>query len=210
VSRGGGRGDDRTPPERPPERTLPARATQQRPVWITAEERARFKALGPARFTDPAYQRYVQSFRTRTSLSESGKRGWAATVAKHGDEFAHDRAADKRRAKPSGDERRMLLLLRHLDAPEARREHKVAPRTHVDFAWPAPERRQVIEVYGGVHFGPYFDPSGERAAYDRAREERITALGWEVLVVTHEDLRRENLDKTVGLVRQFLALEERR
>jgi len=66
------------------------------------------------------------------------------------------------------------------------------------------------EVHGGVHFGPYFDPSGERAAYDRAREERITGLGWEILVVTHEDLRRENLDKTVGLVRQFLALEERR
>ena len=207
MSRGGGWGDarDRTPPALPP-----ARATRQRPAWITAEARARFKALGPARFTDPAYQRYVQSFRTHQSLSEAGKAGWAATVAKYGDEFAHDRAADKRRAKPSGDERRMLLLLRHLDAPEARREHKVAPRTHVDFAWPAPERRQVIEVYGGVHFGPYFDPSGERAAYDRAREERITGVGWEILVVTHEDLRRENLDKTVGLVRQFLALEERR
>jgi len=202
MSRGGGREDDR------PERTPPARATQQRPVWLTAEERARFTALGPARFQDKGYQRYVQSFRSAASLSESGKRGWAATVATHGDEFAHDRAADKRRATPSGDERRMLLLLRHLDAPEARREYKVAPRTHVDVAWPA--RGQVIEVYGGVHFGPYFDPSGERAAYDRAREERITALGWEVLVVTHEDLRRENLDKTMDLVRQFLELEERR
>jgi len=202
MSRGGGRADDR------PERTPPARATQQRPVWLTAEERARFTALGPARFQDKGYQRYVQSFRSAASLSESGKRGWAATVATHGDEFAHDRAADKRRATPSGDERRMLLLLRHLDAPEARREYKVAPRTHVDVAWPA--RGQVIEVYGGVHFGPYVDPSGERAAYDRAREERITALGWEVLVVTHEDLRRENLDKTMDLVRQFLELEERR
>jgi len=200
VSRdgGGGRFD-------PPARTLP-----QRPQWITAEERTRFKALGAARFQDPAYQRYVQSFRTHASLSESGKQGWAATVAKYGDEFTHDRAADTRRARPSGDERRLLLLLRHLDAPAARREYKVAPRTHVDFAWPEPARRQVIEVYGGVHFGPYFDPSGERAAYDRAREERITALGWEVLVVTHEDLRRENLDKTVDLVRQFLEVKERR
>jgi len=197
VSRDGGPRFD------PPARTLP-----QRPRWITAEERTRFKALGAARFQDPAYQRYVQSFRTGTSLSESGKRGWAATVAKYGDEFVHDRAADKRRATPSGDERRLLLMLRHLDAPEARREYKVAARTHVDFAWPA--RRQVIEVYGGVHFGPYFDPSGERAAYDRAREERIKGLGWEVLVVTHEDLRRENLDKTVDLVRQFLEVEERR
>ena len=68
----------------------------------------------------------------------------------------------------------------------------------------------MIEVYGGVHFGPFFDPSGERAAYDRAREDRIKALGWEVLVVTHEDLRRENLDKTMDLVRQFLEMEERR
>ena len=190
-----------------------ARALPQRPQWITAEERARFKALGPARFRDQGYQRYVQSFRGAASLSEAGKKGWAATVAKHGDEFAHDRAADKRRATPSGDERRMLRMLRmlrHLDAPEARREYKVAPRTHVVFAWPEPARRQVIEVYGGVHFGPYFDPSGERAAYDRAREERIKGLGWEVLVVTHEDLRRENLDKTVDLVRQFLELEERR
>jgi len=199
VSRDGGPRFD------PPARTLP-----QRPQWITAEERTRFKALGAARFQDPAYQRYVQSFRTHASLSESGKQGWAATVAKYGDEFTHDRAADTRRARPSGDERRLLLLLRHLDAPAARREYKVAPRTHVDVAWPEPARRQVIEVYGGVHFGPYFDPSGERAAYDRAREERITALGWEVLVVTHEDLRRENLDKTVDLVRQFLEVEERR
>jgi len=197
MSRGGG-----------PRFDPPARALPQRPQWITAEERARFKALGPTRFRDPAYQHYVQSFRTHASLSESGKQGWAATVAKYGDEFTHDRAADTRRATPSGDERRMLLMLRHLDVPEARREYKVAPRTHVDFAWPA--RRQVIEVYGGVHFGPYFDPSGERAAYDRAREERIKGLGWEVLVVTHEDLRRENLDKTVDLVRQFLELEERR
>jgi len=185
----------------------PARALPQRPQWITAEERARFKALGSVRFHDPAYQRYVQSFRTSTSLSESGKRGWAATVAKYGDEFAHDRGADKRRAKPSGDERRMLLMLRHLDAPEARREYKVAPRTHVDFAWP--ERFRVIEVYGGVHFGPYFDPSGERAAFDRAREDRIKGLGWEVLIVTHEDLRRENLDKTLDVVRQFLEVQER-
>jgi len=196
VSRDGGPRFD------PPARTLP-----QRPRWITAEERTRFKALGAARFQDPAYQRYVQSFRTGTSLSESGTRGWAATVAKYGDEFVHDRAADKRRATPSGDERRLLLMLRHLDAPAARREYKVAARTHVDFAWPA--RRQVIEVYGGVHFGPYFDPSGERAAYDRAREERIKGWGWDVLVVTHEDLRHENLDKTVDLVRQFLELEER-
>ena len=39
-----------------------------------------------------------------------------------------------------------------------RREHKVAPRTYVDFAWPD---RRAIEVYGAVHFGR-FDPDGTR------------------------------------------------
>jgi len=37
----------------------------------------------------------------------------------------------------------------------------------------------------------------------------VSGLGWEVLIVTHEDLRRENLDKTLDVVRQFLEVQER-
>jgi len=213
VSRGGGRGDDRTPPERPPERTPPARATQQRPVWITAEERARFKALGPARFQDKGYQRYVQSFRSAASLSEAGKKGWAATVATYGEDFAFDRAADTRRAdlgRMSRDERTLFTLLTD-DLGERykidfAREVRVAPRTHVDFGWP---NLRAIEVHGGVHFGPLFNKDGIRERKDAEKKERIERAGWEVLIVTNDDLRRDALPTTREFVRQFLGREDR-
>jgi len=64
------------------------------------------------------------------------------------------------------------------------------------------------EVYGGVHFGPLFDPEGTIAAHDRERKERIEAQGWEVLVVTDEDLRRENLPGTIAVIREFLDRKE--
>ncbi len=209
MSRGGGReggrGDNRTPPER----TLPARATRQRPAWITAEERARFKALGPARFADPAYQRYVQSFRTPQSLSEAGKLGWAATAAKYDEDFAFDRAADKRRAdlgRMSRDERTMFdLLTRELGERytiDFNREVRVAPRTHVDFGWPV--LRRAIEVHGGVHFGPLFNKDGIRERKDTEKKERIERAGWEVLIVTNDDLRRDALPDTREFARQFL------
>ncbi len=213
MSRGGGReggrGDNRTPPER----TLPARATRQRPAWITAEERARFKALGPARFADPAYQRYVQSFRTPQSLSEAGKLGWAATAAKYGEDFAFDRAADKRRAdlgRMSRDERTLFTLLTD-DLGERykidfAREVRVAPRTHVDFGWP---NLRAIEVHGGVHFGPLFNKDGIRERKDAEKKERIERAGWEVLIVTNDDLRRDALPTTREFVRQFLGREDR-
>ncbi len=205
MSRGGGRGDDRTPPER---------ATPQRPVWITTEERERFKALGVARFQDKGYQRYVQSFRTAASLSESGKKGWAATVAKYGEEFAFDRAADKRRAdlgRVSRDERTMFDLLTDELGERYKidfdREGRVAPRTHVDFGWP--DRRCAIEVHGGVHFGPLFNKDGIRERKDAEKKERIERAGWEVLIVTSDDLRRDALPATREFVRQFLERDKR-
>ncbi len=205
MSRGGGRGDDRTPPDR---------ATPQRPTWITTEERERFKALGAARFRDKGYQRYVQSFRTAASLSESGKKGWAATVARYGEEFAFDRAADKRRAdlgRVSRDERTMFGLLTDEMGERYKidfdREVRVAPRTHVDFGWPA--LRRAIEVHGGVHFGPLFNKDGIRERKDTEKKERIERVGWEVLIVTSDDLRRDALPATREFVRQFLERDKR-
>ncbi len=205
MSRGGGREDDRT---------LPDRATRQRPQWLTIEERERIKALGAARFQDKGYQRYVQSFRTTVSLSEAGKKGWAATVATYGKEFAFDRAADKRRAdlgRMSRDERTMFeLLTDELDERykiDFDREVRVAPRTHVDFGWR--DLRRAIEVHGGVHFGPLFNKDGIRERKDAEKKERIEGAGWEVLIVTNDDLRRDALPATREFVRQFLEREDR-
>jgi hypothetical protein len=194
-------GDDR--------RGQPPRVTTQRPLWLTSAQQEHFKDLGTERFQDTAFQRYAQSFRTHASLSAAGKLGWAVTTARYGAEFAWDRAADKRRAHPekaSRDEQRMMKMLSDLGQvyrSDYTREHKVAPRTHVDFAWP--RLGKALEVYGGVHFGAFFNRDGVRAADDARKVAAIRAAGWQVLVITSEDLLRGHWEATRERVRAFLT-----
>ena len=195
----------------PPVARVAAPPERERPVK-TPEMDARFKALGAERVRDPEYQRYVQGFRSHDSLSEAGKVGFRVTGEKHGWEFVHDKIADARRDNPSDAEQRMIGLLAEAGERDARgggmpghvyeREYKVAPFTHVDFAWP--ESGKIIEVYGGVHLIPELDPDGTRAAYDAARIERIEGLGWEVLVVTSDDLTPANRGEAAAAIRAFL------
>jgi len=195
----------------PPVARVAAPLERERPVK-TPEMDARFKALGAERLRDPEYQRYAQGFRSHDSLSEAGKVGYRVTGEKHGWEFVHDKIADARRDNPSDAEQRMIGLLAEAGERDARgggmpghvyeREYKVAPFTHVDFAWP--ESGKIIEVYGGVHLIPELDPDGTRAAYDAARIERIEGLGWEVLVVTSDDLTPANRGEAAAAIRAFL------
>ncbi len=195
----------------PPVARVAAPLERERPVK-TPEMDARFKALGAERLRDPEYQRYAQGFRSHDSLSEAGKVGYRVTGEKHGWEFVHDKIADARRDNPSDAEQRMIGLLAEAGERDARgggmpghvyeREYKVAPFTHVDFAWP--ESGKIIEVYGGVHLIPELDPDGTRAAYDAARIERIEGLAWEVLVVTSDDLTPANRGEAATAIRAFL------
>ncbi len=83
------------------------------------------------------------------------------------------------------------------------REHKLAPSRHADFAWP--EKRKAIEAWGRVHTAKYIvDRETVRAANER-QVERAKQAGWDVIVLTDEDLRRENRDETRERVRLFLA-----
>jgi very-short-patch-repair endonuclease len=177
---------------------------------LTPAQQVRLAALGPReRFRDAEFQRWAQSHRSPQSLAAAGKLGWAATVRRYGSDFAFDRAAQTRRERPSAPERAMIALLASLgqrQGEDYRREHKVAPRTYVDFAWPD---RRAIEVYGAVHFGR-FDPDGTRAAYDAAREARIRELGWSLVVVTANDLRPAQREATRARVGAFLRPEEGR
>lgn len=206
---------------------VPGASTSTTYSGLSPEQRERFRALGAERFKDHDHQQWARSHRTTESLraggragwaamveihgrevlSRAGKLGWAATVAKYGEEFAWDRAAETRRDRPTAPERAMIGLLAELgqrDQVDFEREYKVAPRTHVDFAWPG--LRKAVEVYGGVHFGP-FNADGARAAYDAARVARIEDLGWHVFVVTSIELQAVNRDATRDHVRAFLQAE---
>jgi len=195
----------------PPVARVAAPLERERPVK-TPKMDARFKALGAERLRDPEYQRYVQAFRSHDSLSEAGKVGYRVTGDRHGWEFVHDKIAATRRDNPSYAEQRMIGLLTEIGERDGRggglpghvyeREYKVAPLTHVGFAWP--ESGRIIEVYGGVHLIPELDPDGTRAAYDAARIERIEGLGWEVLVVTSGDLTTAHRGEAAAAISEFL------
>ena len=84
-----------------------------------------------------------------------------------------------------------------------RREHKLAPGRHADFAWP--EKHKVIEAWGGVHTAKYFVEQEIVREANHRQVERAQAAGWDVMILTDEDLRRENWEETRERVRRFLA-----
>ncbi len=212
------RGED-NPRDRPQrEQTDREPITEQRPIWPTKGDLDRWAGMpSTERFRDPAYQRYAQSFRSHESLSRAGKEGYKATLSKYGKEFLHDRAADKRREREeprSRTERRMVRLLEELGEREDRsqyggqggtylREHKLAPSRHADFAWP--DKQKAIDVWGGVHTRHFF-VSQERIREANQRQiDRAQAAGWQLMIVTDEDLRRESWDETRERVRGYLT-----
>ncbi len=77
-----------------------------------------------------------------------------------------------------------------------------SPTRHADFAWP--EQRRAIEVWGGVHTEDHFVRQ-ERVREANTRQiERARAAGWEVMIITDKDLRRDNWEETRERVRGFL------
>ena len=148
-------------------------------------------------------------------IREIGKLGFAVTRERYGQEFAHDLAAASRAAHPeraSHDEQRMMKMLAGLgqgdllagEPVDYRREYKVAPSTHVDFAWPL--ERKALEVYGGVHRVLAFDPDGHRAEREAAREARIREAGWDLMTVTDRELTARSWVATSDHLAAFLGI----
>jgi len=192
--------------------------SEPRQLHPTKEDLDRWAALPPKdRFHDPGFQRYAQSFRTRESLSAAGKAGYSVTVGRYGKEFLHDRMADRRREQDpprSLTERKLISLFEELGEQEDRseyggqsgtfhREHKLAVSRHADFAWP--EKHKAIEAWGGVHTAKYFVEQETVREANQKQIERAKAAGWEVMIVTDEDLRPGNWDETRERVQRFLA-----
>ncbi len=209
------REDDRSTVLRTDEREPP---TEQRPIWPTRGQLDRWREMTPQeRFKDADYQRWAQSFRSRESLSAAGREGYDATVRKYGKDFLYDRAADKRREREvpySGVERRMMRMLEEIGEKQDRseyggssgtyhREHKLASLRHADFAWP--EKNKAIETWGGVHTSEFFVRQDKLQEANRRQVERAQAAGWQLMIVTADELRRDNWDETRERVRRFLA-----
>ncbi len=209
------RGDDERGERPEPERTA---ATEQRPILPDRGDLERWNKLSAEeRFQQPDYQRWAQSFRSRESLSEAGKKGYETTVRRYGEEFVYDRAADKRREQDpprSETERKVMRMLSELGHRPDRtdqggspgdyfREHKLAPKRHADFAWP--ERNKAIEAWGGIHTARY--PTGEEVIREQnARQvERAQAAGYELMILRDEDLTSERWEETRERVRRFLG-----
>ncbi len=169
------------------------------------------------RFQDAAYQRWAQSFRSRESLSAAGRAGYNATLSRYGKEYLHDRLADRRREQDpprSLTERKVMNLLEELGERQDRtgygessgtylREHKLAPSRHADFAWP--DRGKAIEAWGGVHTAKYFVEQETVREANRRQIERAQQAGWEVMILTDEDLVPDRWEETRERVKDFLA-----
>ncbi len=209
------RADDRGTALQADERDFP---TVQRPVSPTKGDLDRWAGMSSTdRFQDAAYQRWAQSFRSRESLSAAGRAGYNATLSRYGREYLHDRLADSRRAQDpprSLTERKVMHLLAELGERQDRteygessgtylREHKLAPSRHADFAWP--DRGKAIEAWGGVHTAKYFVERETVREANRRQVERAQQAGWEVMILTDEDMQAEKWDETRERVRRFLA-----
>lgn len=172
---------------------------------VTQEQRDAWREMGPGRFRDPGFQSYVQSFRTQKSLSEAGKEGWRVTSEKYGRDVATKHLRSYRLEHPSSEERKMIGVLNDAGISGYEREMPLCldgKLFFADFAWP--DTHKIVEVYGGVHFGPFFDSDGTRAARDAVREVAIRDAGWEVLTIKPDDLTATQRPYTVQKVQDFI------
>jgi len=129
------------------------------------------------------------------------------------DEIREADKAELRRLSPYSTEQRMMGLLAALGERyrlDYEREYKIRDDandwyvTHVDFAWPAPTERLVIEVYGGVHRKEFFDPTGTRDQDEQDRIDDVRACEWRVLIVHDTELSRKRWRTAVAKVEKFL------
>ncbi len=180
----------------------------RQPLEATNEQRQHWRSLGQERFQDPEYQRWAQSHRSRESLQEAGRLGYAETARKYGPEFADGFAAQWRLDNPTQPEKRMMELLRELGFEEGRdyeREAQVGNR-RVDFAFH--ERKVAIEVHGGVHeevFRERFGAVESGAEQDDRHNEEVKQSGYHLLIAWRRELEGEELPGKRDQIRSILG-----
>ncbi len=181
---------------------------EREPIEATEKQRERWRELGKDRFGDPEYQRWAQSHRSRESLQEAGRLGYAETARRYGPDFADRYAAQWRLDNPTQPERRMMELLGELGFIEGRdyeREAKVGGR-RVDFAFH--ERKVAIEVYGGVHdelFRERFGSVESGTEQDDRHNEDVQGAGYRLMIAWRRELQGEELPGKRDQIRGILG-----
>ncbi len=181
---------------------------EREPIEATDEQRERWRQLGAERFQDPEYQRWAQSHRSRESLQEAGRLGYAETARRYGPDFADRFAAEWRLDNPTQPERRMMELLGELGFLEGRdyeREAKIAGR-RVDFAFH--DRQLAIEVYGGVHeqrFRERFNLEEKAGEEDKRHIEDVQGAGYRLMIAWRRELDEESLAQKRDEIRGMLG-----
>ncbi len=209
------RGDDARAPAtemgRAMRERIKALKPEREPIDVTDEQRERWRGLGKDRFSDAEYQRWAQSHRSRESLQEAGKLGYAETARRYGPDFADRFAAQWRLDNPTQPEKRMMELLRELGFEEGRdyeREAQVGNR-RVDFAFH--DRQLAIEVYGGVHeqrFRERFNLEQKGSEEDQRHVEDVQGAGYRLMIAWLRELDEESLAQKREEIRGMLGQAE--
>lgn len=146
-----------------------------------------------------AHQRAARRQVKRESLQRAGRRGYEATLEKHGAEFLFENWRAWKLAHPSTPELRMIGILATLKIPYER-EWRVGDSHHtVDFKLTG--RDLAIEVYSRVH--TEFQPE-QRAQWKARKMALLTEIGISVLWIKDEEM--SDVAAVIERVRKFCGI----
>ena len=158
-----------------------------------------------AQFT-PEYQQWARGHVSPESCAANGRKGFRATAERHGVERAHERAREYRLAHPSAPEQllmRRLLDLGLLPGRDYQREYQepfAGPHGYcLDFAFLTSGK--AVEVDGQ---GRLYSLHPERRGREAQRLRDLEEIGWQVLVLTDEELASPDVTERLVI---FLGLE---
>ncbi len=139
-------------------------------------------------------QQFARAHVSRQSCQRNGALGAAVTRTRYGDEFLHTKWMAWKLKHPSPGERAVITVLDERGLSYDREARFDDTFRTVDFLLHAPHVNKIIEVFGEPHVR-----FADAPARDEDKLRQLWALGFEVLVITHEQISQAH-----GLVTSFL------
>ncbi|NJM40671.1 MAG: hypothetical protein HC853_07830 [Anaerolineae bacterium] len=143
-------------------------------------------------------QQFARSRVSRAACQRNGALGAAVTRARYGSEFLHAKWLAWKRDHPTPGERAVMLALDEFGLSYERDARFDNSYRTVDFSLQTPYGNKVIEVFGQPHVR-----FADMPARDEDKLHALSVLGYEVLVITHDQI-----GQTRNLVVKFLASKE--